>query len=138
MAESVKNKKTQVKKKTVEKNCTKSKRKSAASSTKKTQNKKSKCKKSTVKVSKFRTKMPEDKRFVLSDGKVISSVKELALEIENVGDDVFYYHANEHKNDFSNWLKDVVDLEELAEVLKETNNKSDFQLKLLKYVVKHS
>ena len=135
MAESVKTKKTQVKKKTVEKNKATGKKKSAGA--KKTTSKKTNSKKVTINGSKFKAKMPESKRFVLSDGKVICSVKELALEIENMGDDVFYYHVNEHKNDFSNWLRDVVDLEELAEALKDTKVKIDFQLKLLTYIVKH-
>ncbi|MFW6013908.1 MAG: hypothetical protein ACOCZQ_01410 [Nanoarchaeota archaeon] len=136
MAESVTNKKGSSKKKVSENSKSKTKKKTGSAT--KTVNKKSTSKKNTVKSSKFKTKMPEDKRFVLSDGRVICSAKELALEIGNIGDDIFYYHVNEHKNDFSNWLRDVVELVDLSENLGKTRDKAEFQLRLLKYIVKHS
>ena len=97
-------------------------------------------KKSTTKkvsgLTKVKRKIPEDKRFVLSNGQVIGSLKELALELDNLGDDVFYYHVDEERNDFSNWLKDVLKEMELAENLMDAREKHDFQMKLLKHIVK--
>ncbi len=96
-----------------------------------------KSKKKTKKINKLKRKLPEHRSFVLNDGNVISSVKELAIEMDNIDDSVFYYHVNESKNDFSNWLKDVLDEIELAESLMDTKEKYDFQMKLLKHIVKN-
>lgn len=92
--------------------------------------------KKTSGLTKVKRRIPEDKRFVLSNGQVIGSLKELALELDNLGDDVFYYHVNEERNDFSNWLKDVLKEMELAEHLMDAKEKHDFQMKLLKHIVK--
>ncbi len=77
-----------------------------------------------------------DKCFVLADGKVISSLKELALELDKMGDHIFYYHVNDSRNDFSNWIRDVIKEMELAEKVMDVKEKHDFQLHLLKHIVK--
>lgn len=124
---------------TKKRGCTrkKSNEKNKVSAKKNTSAEKKKATKSAgSRANKFKTKMPENKRFVLSNGKVICSVKELALEMENIEEDVFYYHVNEDKNDFVNWLRDVIEEPDLAQRLKGAKSKGEFQIKLLKYIVK--
>jgi hypothetical protein len=52
--------------------------------------------------------------FVTKDGRQIKNMRELAEVLEKMNEDVFTYHVNAQKNDFSNWLKDVIRDEELA------------------------
>lgn len=104
--------------------------------TKKTDKKKKKSAKKSSGLHRVKKKISEDKRFVLSNGQVIGSLKELALELDKMGDNVFYYHVNDERNDFSNWLKDVLKEMELAEHLMNAKEKHDFQMKLLKHIVK--
>ena len=52
--------------------------------------------------------------FVTKDGRQIKNIKELADVLGKMNDEVFSYHANPQKNDFSNSLKDVIRDEELA------------------------
>ncbi len=94
-------------------------------------------KKRTKRINLLKKKLPDEKGFVLNDGNVINSVKDLALYMDNMGDDLFYYHVNDDKNDFSNWLRDVVEEMELAESLMSAKEKHDFQMRLLKHIVKH-
>ncbi|MGM5482097.1 MAG: hypothetical protein ACQESF_01415 [Nanobdellota archaeon] len=87
-------------------------------------------------LSKIKRRVPEDKRFVLSNGQVIGSLKELALSVDEMGDEVFSYHVSEDRNDFSSWVKEVLKEKDLAEELMKTKQRTDFQIKLLKFIVK--
>jgi len=60
-----------------------------------------------------------DKRFFVRDGTVIKNIKELETALKKMSYDTFGYHANENKNDFSNWIKDVIGDEELAELVRD-------------------
>ena len=40
-----------------------------------------------------------------------------------MSDETFAYHSNEEKHDFSNWLKDVVEDEKLAEDLEDSTSR---------------
>lgn len=59
-----------------------------------------------------------DKRFFVCDGSIIKNLKELGVVLKNMSDETFGYHVNEEKNDFSNWVKDVIGDEELAYLIK--------------------
>lgn len=48
------------------------------------------------------------------DGKMFTDMKELAEGLIVMSDETFSYHANPEKNDFSNWLRDVIKDEKLA------------------------
>ena len=62
--------------------------------------------------------VPDDKRFWCQDGKVVKNLKELEEALNNMSDETFHYHSVEDKNDFSNWVKDVVGDTALANQLK--------------------
>jgi hypothetical protein len=73
--------------------------------------------------------------FKLIDGSEIKNLMELADALHNMSDDVFYYHVNEQRNDFSNWIKDVFKHEKLAnEILK--SNKPETESIVLRFLVK--
>jgi len=56
----------------------------------------------------------DDKRFWCQDGKVIKSLKDLEEALNNMTDDTFRHHSGEERNDFSNWIREVVGDEKLA------------------------
>ncbi len=63
-------------------------------------------------------KVAEEYVFRCHDGCVMSDMKELAQELNKMSDETFTYHANETKNDFSNWVKDIIGDNELASKLR--------------------
>ena len=73
--------------------------------------------------------------FVLSDGSRIHNLKELANGLDSMPDEVFYHHVNDSKNDFYNWIKEVIKDEELANLISKIKNKKDMQICILKYIV---
>jgi hypothetical protein len=76
-----------------------------------------------------------EKYFVLCNGTTIKDIHELAHVIESISDDEFRFHVNAEKNDFSNWIRDVFAQEALAEKLKGTECRKEFQIALLKHVI---
>jgi flavoprotein len=75
---------------------------------------------------------PETKHFILKGGKHLKTVYELMDELEQMTEDTFREHVNEAKNDFSNWINDVLGMKDLAEEIKKTNTRMDMQHKMLK------
>jgi hypothetical protein len=67
--------------------------------------------------SKLREKVPAEYVFWCHDGSVFSDLSELEVGLMNMTDEVFAYHCNLEKQDFSNWIRDVVEDEALAEEL---------------------
>ena len=80
--------------------------------------------------------VPAYHAFVLSSGIRIHNLKQLAIELDNMPDEVFNYHVNESKNDFYNWIKDVMRDDELSSMIQNITNKKDMQICILKYIVK--
>ena len=73
--------------------------------------------------------------FRVIDGSEIKNLLELAHSIEKMSDDSFYYHVNENKNDFSSWVKDVFNQEELANEISKKNGRLETQAAILKFLV---
>jgi HD superfamily phosphohydrolase len=59
--------------------------------------------------------MEPDKYFWLHDGRALKSLKELSDSLENMPGDVFSHHVTKERNDFSNWIKDVIGDKDLAQ-----------------------
>ena len=58
--------------------------------------------------------MPVEYVFWCHDGRTFSDMKDLAEGLVAISDDIFAYHVNSEKNDFSKWVKDVINDEKLA------------------------
>jgi hypothetical protein len=74
--------------------------------------------------------------FKLIDGSEIKNLLGLADALGKMSDDVFYYHVNEQKNDFSNWIRDIFKQEELATDIMEFKNRLETEASILKFLVK--
>jgi len=79
---------------------------------------------------------PETHQFVLSNGKKINSLFQLADELEQMGDDVFGHHVSAERNDFATWVNDVFNEKFLAEDMRKVWNRLETQRVLLKGLAK--
>ncbi len=59
--------------------------------------------------------VPSQHSFKLKSGKEITNLYELALHLAAMDDDTFSHHVNGDKNDFRNWVLDIVRDEGLAD-----------------------
>ena len=85
-----------------------------------------------IAVKKLFTEAHPSNHFFVSDGSVIKNVVELIDALEKMHEDTYKFHANEEKNDFSSWVKDVFGEHKLAENLKSASSKAEAQLAVAK------
>jgi hypothetical protein len=68
-------------------------------------------------------KVPVEYVFWCHDGKVFADIIELAEGLAAMSDETFAYHSNAEKQDFSNWVRDIIDDELLANYLAIATNR---------------
>lgn len=78
----------------------------------------------------FLSNVPEDKVFWASNGSVLRNLGELEQALEHMDDGTYKCHANKEKNDFSNWIKDVVGDNYLADRISNARNKGSAHKKV--------
>ena len=76
------------------------------------------------------------KYFCVANGTVIRSVWELEPALQGMGEETFRYHVNNGKNDFSNWIADVLDDAELAGTVRGISDKQEMRIAVLRHLVK--
>ena len=65
--------------------------------------------------------VPQEKRFWCSDGRVLKSLPQLGVALKQMDEETFRHHSSESRNDFSNWVRDVIGDEKLSrDLLKST------------------
>jgi len=79
---------------------------------------------------------PEEQHFVVADGRKLKNIIELADALETMSEEIFAHHANEFRNDFSNWIKDVFYDHSLAEDISRAKNRLETQITILRRLVK--
>jgi len=79
---------------------------------------------------------PVEQHFVVADGKKLKNIVELADALETMSEEIFRHHANEFRNDFSSWVKDVFYDHSLAEDITRSKNKFETQIVILRRLVK--
>jgi hypothetical protein len=67
--------------------------------------------------------VPDDKRFWCHDGRYIGNLRELRKALIDMSDETFHYHLSEERNDFSNWIKEVVGDQRLANELRKVRSR---------------
>ncbi|MBN2422097.1 hypothetical protein JXB41_02630 [Candidatus Woesearchaeota archaeon] len=75
-----------------------------------------------------------DKYFKLNNGVVLKDIKELIEELKIMEDSLFYYHVNEFRNDFYNWIKGVFKYNHMAEEIKNAKTKEEMITRIDKYL----
>jgi len=73
---------------------------------------------------KLTEKVPAEYVFWCHDGSIFTDINELASGLLNMSDEIFAYHCNMEKHDFSNWVRDVVGDEALADELAKATNRA--------------
>lgn len=79
---------------------------------------------------------PEEHHFVVADGRKLKNIIELADALETMTEEIFRHHANEFKNDFAAWVKDVFYDHSLAEDISGARNRLEAQITILRRLVK--
>ena len=62
--------------------------------------------------------------FILKNGQPVKSLRELIDILDYVDDSTFQHHVNEYRNDFSNWVREVIDEPDLADKISVAENKA--------------
>ncbi len=62
--------------------------------------------------------------FWLCDGQILKSMEDLSRALKSMNDDVFRYHVNEAKNDFANWIRNILKDQELANNMSKVRDRS--------------
>ena len=68
--------------------------------------------------------VPEEHKFWCHDGCVMKNLQELRDALANMNDEVFAYHANADRNDFSNWVREIIKDETLARQLARSRDRA--------------
>lgn len=52
--------------------------------------------------------VPQDKVFWCHDGRVVKNLDELVVALREMSEETFCYHVTMDKNDFSDWVREVI------------------------------
>lgn len=74
-------------------------------------------------IRKWQSQVPDDKVFWCCDGQVFRSLKNLAEALSEMSTEIYKNHVNGEKNDFSNWVHDVIGDVTLAYQLKKAKSR---------------
>lgn len=61
--------------------------------------------------------------FWVNNGHVLKNLDELASELQTMSDETFKHHVSKERNDFTNWVNDVINDKKLAKELLSSKNK---------------
>jgi hypothetical protein len=67
--------------------------------------------------------VPDEKHFWCHDGKLLKNLGELEKALIDMSDETFHYHSGGGRNDFSNWIRDVVGDNKLANDLSKAKSR---------------
>ncbi len=68
---------------------------------------------------------PEEYTFECCDGRIFRNMKDLLEAFASMTDETFAFHANAEKNDFSNWIKDIIRDDKLARDLGKSASRAE-------------
>lgn len=67
--------------------------------------------------------VPDENVFWCCDGSIYRNMRALEEALYRMSDEIFAFHANESKNDFSSWVNDVIKDDKLARDLIKARDK---------------
>lgn len=62
--------------------------------------------------------------FYINGGGLVNSLEELAAALVSMEDQTYKFHANSDKNDFANWIKEIVKDQNLAKEMLRARNRT--------------
>ena len=65
----------------------------------------------------------DEKRFWCHDGKLVKNHGELEKALSDMSDETFHHHVGQGRNDFSNWVREVVGDNKLANDLSKAKSR---------------
>ena len=68
--------------------------------------------------------VPEEHVFWCCDGSIYRNMRGLEEAFYSMSDDTFAFHANDSRNDFSNWVNDIIGDDKLARDLSKSHDKA--------------
>ncbi|MBW2977178.1 hypothetical protein KY347_07085 [Candidatus Woesearchaeota archaeon] len=68
--------------------------------------------------------------FWMNDGQVLKNLGELYKALSKAKKETYKHHVNKEKNDFSNWIRDILGDKKLADDLLRTKSKKDAVAKI--------
>jgi len=68
--------------------------------------------------------VPKEYAFRCHDGLILQSMKQLGSALNSMTDETYVFHANTEKNDFSNWVRDIIKDGMLANDLQKATNRA--------------
>lgn len=68
--------------------------------------------------------VPEEFVFRCSDGRTFRNIQELKDGLETMGDEAFASHVSADKNDFGNWVRDIIKDGKLARDLVKSSSRT--------------
>ncbi len=80
----------------------------------------------------------DDRCFWTSDGKILRDLEELADALHGMEDEIFAHHVTKDKNDFANWVEDVLLDDDCAEALRKARKSSTAQKVVIKQLKLYS
>ena len=84
---------------------------------------------------KLQTELQPELYFRIHGGGIIKSIPGLHKALLNMNNETFSYHCNQHKNDFSSWVKDVFKEPALAKNLEKTHTRIGMALALARWML---
>ena len=73
---------------------------------------------------KLLSNVPETNQFWCKDGIALSNLKDLKSALQSMSNETFMHHVNSEKNDFYNWINDIIGDKELADKLRSLQSKN--------------
>jgi hypothetical protein len=73
--------------------------------------------------------------FRVKDNTIVKNLHELYDVLNNIDEESFKHHANEERNDFSNWVRDIHKDEKLANTLIKCKTKEEMAENIKKRII---
>ncbi len=68
--------------------------------------------------------------FFLNDGRILYSVEQLLNSLNDMSDETFKHHVNKEKNDFRNWIVDIIGDKRLGKDIAKSKSKNAIKRKI--------
>ena len=72
--------------------------------------------------------------FWVSDGSVLKSINDLLSALKKMKKNIFQFHVNKEKNDFANWINDIIKDDKLAKEISKIKDRKGIIKKITQRV----